>query len=300
MSELKELCENTKVGQNWKNHASRLIGKMAIRGITRAESRVAKNEMHLAHVNKIIADTDDTIAKLDKQIAGLQKARDGFAEDKNRISVKYDLRINAISKSDMSATTTAIATMRGIINKDPKNPNPKWVGVIADLNGTGTLEYSKNANNFYLNTKWNGKESVVNGNVIYQDWINNNFAHRKEFFDNVIKDSDWRLAGIVAAPAANLDGKTDTYAKTIKAPKFGESDVAVVMYYLYNIKTGEVVQLMDDENSWLSLGHWGTRPDCAQDALDNAACDLGTYCDLWRTVRGLVVQRVKQLDARGW
>jgi hypothetical protein len=193
--------------------------------------------------------------------------------------------------NDNGIAGKAYATMTQIINS-----NPHLVGLA--YNPESGITFSKNADDFYLNTEWNGKQDVKNGKVIYKNWLIDNAMQRKEWFDKAIIESDYRLAGITAGPVKSLDGKTDTFAKEVKGPVFGESDVAVAMYYLQNIKTGEVKRLIGEETVWLSLGGWSSRSDCAPRCLDDAAYGLDGGRVLGGRARALAESRVKSLTQK--
>ncbi len=286
-STLKELLENPRVGQNSKSRALKILGEMSAYGITREQSRAKYTGSHMAHVSKIIADIDEKKSQIDQQLAELTSRR-------NQIASKYNIvtNDNAINHN-MTAAVKKVYDISALINC-----NPSIVGVAVVNN---QVLFSNSANNFPLETRWDGKNNLESGgNIVHQGWLLENFTARMNFCtkNSAFKDTDWEFCVQLSAPYT-AKVQPDTYGKIVEAPTFGTSSIyGCTMLWLRNKNTGELARLIADETKWLSCSYWLVAFYSGRDCLSRATRNLRTDYDLWETVRRLSESRVKELNAR--
>ncbi|MCL2331077.1 MAG: hypothetical protein FWC61_00850 [Proteobacteria bacterium] len=226
---------------------------------------------------------------------------------RNEISKKRDqiIRADCLNEAEKKkllsensyATLVPSITYSTDVNK-LINGNRAQVGVaVID----GRVVFSDSANNFPLETRWDGKNDLQSGGkVIYQNWLVNNFADRMEFCteNSAFKNTDWEFAIQISAPY-NAKVQPEKYGEIVENPTFGkESIYGCTMLWLRNKKTGELARLIADETKWLSCSSWSNAFGCARGAARNAGSFLSPDYDLWAAVWRLAEQRVKELAAR--
>ena len=164
------------------------------------------------------------------------------------------------------------------------NVNPKLAGFAYDMKGGGL--FSKNADDFYLLTKHGDNNHTICQNPSVM-------LGGKNYIDNCPEAKGKAgLAAIVAGPAVGITDSS--YAQVVRDVEFGESAGAVCMYYFYDLKSGKVFRLIEDENAWLSLGDWYVVHVCAaQRAVAHTARNLVGSSRLADVVREQLRQRVQ-------
>ncbi|MDR0967594.1 MAG: hypothetical protein LBL75_02050 [Rickettsiales bacterium] len=245
---------------------------------------------------------DKTLNEVIAEFNARQESRRNIRRDVNKINgfsyaektALYNIRLgndkNNKTTQQSYNTNNSIECVREqmdkIINKDEN-----FVGVFW-LDGDNQPTFSKNSNSYKFKTGYGD-----NNNTIYTDWITENWVSQlqKNINNNYMKDTDWRMCGVISAPA---DINKTGYAKIVKKPKIGKkSKYGIAMFYMYNIKTNKVERLIPDGQFWLSLGNWDGASCCSLNCLSLATLNASLGYDLWVRVRGLAEQCIKELSS---
>ncbi|MDR0967977.1 MAG: hypothetical protein LBL75_04115 [Rickettsiales bacterium] len=152
-----------------------------------------------------------------------------------------------ITGLEKSPIYTASKTMKEIINKD-KN----FVGLYDVLANHYTL--SSNSNEYKL--AYNKKICTESFNIS---------PPLNKFTTKKMKENNLRMVGAIAAPADT--NKTDD-SLIVNNPKIGEtSEYGIVMFYMCDILSGKIYRLIENENSFISLGLFTSEDTCATNCL---------------------------------
>ncbi len=286
MSTWQELYTCDKVGQNWKDKFKDLYFAQILQGEESAtptartySRRQRQTEIAASKVNRL----NVVLNKLNTKITKLTDRRD-------QIASRHGINVTKNNNITPSAPASNISALI--------NCNPAVVGV-AVVNSQ--VLFSNSANNFPLETRWDGKNDLESGgNIVYQDWLLKNFTERMNLCteNSAFKDTDWEFCVQLSAPYT-AKVQPDTYGKIVEAPTFGTSSkYGCTMLWLRNKNTGKLARLIADETKWLSCSYWGDAFDCARLCPYGAADNLYAGDDLWGAVRRLSESRVKELNTR--
>ncbi|MCL2331161.1 MAG: hypothetical protein FWC61_01305 [Proteobacteria bacterium] len=208
-------------------------------------------------------------------------------------------------KQKMSIDTAQLSKNAGsaaILNLINANPAQVGVAVI-----DGWIVFSNSANNFPLETRWNGKthnEKIIlepGGHIVYQGWLSENFAIAMQNCteNTAFKNTDWEFAIQISAPY-NAKVQPGKCGEIVENPTFGkESKYGCTMLWLRNKKTGELARLIEDETKWLSCLSMHYAYEAALYCPFHACIIVyGTDDGLWKKVRQISKKRAKELGAK--